>query len=54
MLMADISQSFLNDTDTKADFLITKTLQIVGRFMDISQMLFFKLDDDNVTLVCQN
>jgi len=52
MLMADISRSFLNDKDT--DSLITKTLEMVGEFMDISQMLFFQLSDDNVTLACKN
>jgi len=52
VLMADISRSFLINTNT--DDLITKTLQIVGKFMNISQMLFFKLEDDGVTLVCQN
>jgi len=52
MLMANISRSFLNDKDTNT--LITKTLQMVGEFMDISQMLFFQLKDDNVTLVCRN
>jgi len=52
MLMADISRIYLTDTNT--DVLITETLQIVGKFMNISQMLFFKLEDDGVTLVCQN
>ena len=52
MLMADISRSFLNDKDTNT--LITKTLQMVGEFMDISQILFFQLKDDNVTLSCRN
>ena len=52
VLMAEISRSFLKEADT--DMLITQTLQKVGKFMNISQMLFFKLDDDGVTLVCEN
>jgi len=52
LLMADISRSFLTDTNT--DTLITKTLQMIGDFMNISQMLFFKLKDDGVTLICHN
>jgi len=52
ILMANISRSFL--TDTEADNLITKTMQMVGEFMNISQVLYFKLDDDGVTLVCSN
>ena len=51
-LMADISRSFLSDISTSV--LITQTLQKVGEFMNISQMLFFKLKDDNVTLICEN
>jgi len=52
ILMADLSRSFLTDTDT--DTLITKTLKMVGEFMNVSQMLFFWLNEDGVTLVCRN
>jgi len=52
VLMADISRSFLNEANTEN--LITQTLQKVGKFMNISQMLFFKLNDDGVTLICEN
>jgi len=51
-LMADISRSFLADINN--DTLITKTLQMVGEFMNISQILFFRLKDDGVTLICRN
>ncbi|MCL2443555.1 MAG: ATP-binding protein, partial [Treponema sp.] len=52
VLMADISRSFLTDEDTET--LITRTLQMVGEFMNVSQMLFLWLKDDGFTLVCRN
>jgi len=52
LLMAKISRSFL--TDTSPDNLITKTMQMVGEFMNISQMLYFRLLDDDLTLLCTN
>ncbi|MCL2197012.1 MAG: ATP-binding protein [Treponema sp.] len=52
ILMANISRSFLTDTDPNS--LISKTMQMVGEFMNISQLLYFKLDDDGLTLICSN
>jgi PAS domain S-box-containing protein len=52
ILMANISRSFLADTDT--DTLITDTLRMVGKFMNIPQVLLFWLDDDGYTLTCRN
>ena len=52
ILMANISRSFLTDTETSS--LITKTMQMVGEFMNISQVLYFRLNDDGNTLVCSN
>ena len=52
ILMADLSRTFL--TDTVTDSLITKTLKMVGEFMDVSQMLFFRVKDDGITLTCCN
>ncbi|MCL2174818.1 MAG: ATP-binding protein [Treponema sp.] len=52
ILMAKISRSFLTDTETSS--LITKTMQMVGEFMNISQVLFYKLSDDGVSLFCSN
>jgi len=51
-LMADISRSFLADTDT--DSLIKKTLQMIGEFMNVSQVLYFRLWNDSFTLKCCN
>jgi len=51
-LMADISQSFLTDTDT--DSLITKTLQMIGEFMEVSQMLFFRYNENTCVMECRN
>jgi len=51
-LMADISRSFLADSDT--DLLITKTLQMIGEFMDVSQMLFFRFNEETCIMECRN
>jgi len=51
-LMADISMSFLTDTDT--DTRVTNTLRMIGEFMNVSQILFFKLKDDGAALICRN
>jgi PAS domain S-box-containing protein len=52
ILIAKISRSFLSDIDT--DTLITETLKMTGNFMNLQQVLFFKLGDDGVTLTCRN
>ena len=52
ILMADISRSFL--TDVNVDVLISKTLQMVGEFMNIPQVLIFRLMDDGFTFMCCN
>jgi len=49
-LMTKIAHSFLSDAST--DSLLTDTLRMVGEFMDISQLLLYKLDDD--VLTCQS
>jgi len=51
-LMTSISQSFL--ADAHIDALFTKTLRMIGEFMEITQALLFKLEDDGVTIICQN
>ena len=52
MLMAKISRSFLSDTNT--DILITATLRMLGEFMGLSRLLFFKLEKDGLTLTCRD
>ena len=49
-LMTKIAHNFL--TDAYIDSLFTETLCMVGEFMNISQVLLYKLEDDNSTLVC--
>jgi len=54
-LMMEISHDFL--TDTCSNSLITNSLHKIGEFMDITQILLYKFDDDNHdsnVLVCQN
>ena len=51
-LMATIAQCFL--ADEHHDVLITKTLRMIGEFMEIAQVLLFKLDEDGAVLVCTN
>ena len=51
-LMRSISGSFLSDADINT--LITENLRLAGEFMDIPQALFFKLEEDGVTLTCRN
>ena len=52
MLMANISRSFLSDSDI--DTLISATLSMVGEFMDFSQLLLFMLEEDGLTLTCRD
>jgi len=49
-LMTKIAHSFFFDTFTNS--LLTDTLRMVGEFMDIDQLLLYKLDEG--VLVCQN
>ena len=51
-LMAYISQSFLSGEDM--DMLITKTLHMVGEFMELAQILLYIIEDDGETFVCFN
>ena len=52
VLMTNIAHHFL--TDAQADSLYADTLCMVGEFMDIEQILLYKLENDNVTLTCQS
>ena len=51
-IMTSIAQCFL--TGEHVDVLFNKTLHMIGEFMEISQVLLFKLDDDGAMLVCKN
>jgi len=51
-LMAKISHSFLTDSDIESMF--TETLRTVGEFMDISQVLLLKYDEEEHVLLCRN
>ena len=52
ILMTSIAQSFLTDEHT--DVLFTKTLRMIGEFMEIAQVLLYRLDEDGATFVCTN
>jgi len=49
-LMTKIAHNFLSDAST--DSLIANTLQMVGEFMDIAQLLLYEMDDG--VLTCKN
>ena len=51
-LMTKISHYFLSDAPV--DSLITETLRMVGEFMDVSQVLLYRLEEDGDSLVCTN
>ena len=51
-LMSSISRSFLSDADV--DTLIAENLRTVGKFMEIPQVLFFRLENTGSELVCRN
>ena len=51
-LMTSISQSFLTGEHLNSPF--TNTLRMIGEFMEIAQVLLYKLNDENNTLVCRN
>ncbi|MCL1848517.1 MAG: response regulator [Clostridiales bacterium] len=51
-LMTSIAQSFLSDEPT--DTLYTKTLCMIGEFMEIAQVLLFILDEPGAALICKN
>jgi len=49
-LMAKISHCYY----TGGDSMFTDTLRMVGEFMDISQVLLYRFEDDETTLICQS
>ena len=51
-LMTKIANAFL--TDGHIDSLFTDTLRMVGEFMDIAQVLLYKYEIDDNTLICQS
>ena len=51
-LMVAISQSFLSGE--KIEKLIANALQMTGEFMDIAQILYYKLEGDEITFTCLN
>ena len=51
-LMTSIAQGFL--TDEPSDVLFTKTLRMIGEFLEIAQVLLFRLDDNGTVLACTN
>jgi len=51
-LMAEITHSFLSDEHI--DSLLTDTLRTVGEFMDLAQLLLYKLEENGNRLICQN
>jgi len=51
-LMTKISRSFL--TDINIDLLFTDTLRTVGEFMNIAQVLMYRLEPNANSLICQS
>jgi len=51
-LMTKISHSFLSGA--YVDSLFAETLRMVGEFMDVAQVLLYRLEEDGKTLVCKN
>jgi len=51
-LMTKISHYFLSDSHV--DSLFTETLRMVGEFMDVAQVLLYRLEEDGNTLICKN
>jgi signal transduction histidine kinase/CheY-like chemotaxis protein len=51
-LMAKISHSFLSDAPI--DLLFAETLRMVGEFMDISQVLLYRVEEDGYSRICKN
>jgi signal transduction histidine kinase/CheY-like chemotaxis protein len=51
-LMTKISHNFLSDICVEQVY--TKTLQMVGEFMDVSQVLMYKLEDNAGSLICHS
>jgi len=51
-LMAKISHSFLSGISVESVF--TETMSMVGKFMDVAQILLYKFEDDSTTLICKN
>ena len=51
-LMAAISQSFLPNLDINAQ--ISSALHMTGEFMDVAQILFYQVEEDDLSLTCCN
>ena len=51
-IMTKIAHRFLSDA--YAGSLFTNTLRVVGEFMEIAQILLYKFEKDDSTLICQN
>jgi signal transduction histidine kinase len=51
-LMTKISHYFLSDAHV--DSLFTETLRMVGEFMDVAQVLLYRLEKDGNTFACTN
>ena len=51
-LMASIAQSFLKDECL--DSLFGKTLSLIGEKMEISQVMLYRIDEDEKTLICRS
>jgi len=49
-LMTKISHYYY----TGSDYIFTDTLRMVGEFMDIAQVLLYRFEDDDTSLVCQS
>jgi len=51
-LMTKISHYFLSDSHV--DTLFTEALRTVGEFLDVAQVLLYRLDEDSNILICKN
>ena len=51
-LMTSISRSFLSDENFNIS--TERALRMIGEFIDATQILIYKLEDDDVTFTCQN
>ena len=52
VLMTQITHNFLSDAYVES--LFSETLQKLGEFMQIAQLLLYKFENDNITLSCHN
>ena len=51
-LMAAMSQSFLSDENI--DTLITNALKMIGEFIEVAQILYYKFEKNNNLFICEN